>query len=131
VGVPVGLVGESLVDAVVEVLVVGEDNVAADIVELSMAISAVQLDLTVGWKVLTKPSGVTSVEARPPGTSLESTINHDWSLSWFRRFAAPRPVGPAPMTRTSTSLYTMVSRVEVATGCGRSSHLLGHCDVQV
>lgn len=26
---------------------------------------------------LTKPSGVTSVEARPPGTSLESTINHD------------------------------------------------------
>ena len=32
--VPVGLVGESLVDAVVEVLVVGEDDVAADIVEL-------------------------------------------------------------------------------------------------
>jgi hypothetical protein len=36
VGVPVGLFGESLVDAVVEVLVVGEDNVATDIVELSM-----------------------------------------------------------------------------------------------
>lgn len=32
--VPVGFVGEGLVDAVVEVLVVGEDYVAADIVEL-------------------------------------------------------------------------------------------------
>ena len=32
--VPVGLLGERLVDAVVEVLVVGKDNVAADIVEL-------------------------------------------------------------------------------------------------
>lgn len=32
--VPVGLVGQSLIDAVVEVLVVGEDDVAADIVEL-------------------------------------------------------------------------------------------------
>ena len=27
--------------------------------------------------VLTKPSGVTSVEARPPGISLESTISHE------------------------------------------------------
>ena len=33
-GVPVGLVWEGLVDAVVEVLVVGEDDVAADVVEL-------------------------------------------------------------------------------------------------
>lgn len=33
-GVPVGLVWEGLVDAVVEVLVVGEDNVSADVVEL-------------------------------------------------------------------------------------------------
>jgi hypothetical protein len=32
--VPVGLFGEGLVDAVVEVFVVGEDNVAADIVKL-------------------------------------------------------------------------------------------------
>jgi len=32
--VPVGLVGEGFIDAVVEVLVVGEDDVAADIVEL-------------------------------------------------------------------------------------------------
>jgi hypothetical protein len=81
VGVPIGLVGESLVDAVVKVLVMGEDNMAADIVELSMAVSAAQLTLTIARMVLTKPSGVTSVEARPPGTSLESTINHDWSLS--------------------------------------------------
>jgi hypothetical protein len=34
VGVPVIITGESLVDAVVEVFVVGEDNVAADIVKL-------------------------------------------------------------------------------------------------
>jgi len=32
--VPVVLLGEGLVDTVIEVLVVGEDNVAADIVEL-------------------------------------------------------------------------------------------------
>jgi len=32
--VPVGLVGEGFVDAVVEVFVVGEDDVAADVVEL-------------------------------------------------------------------------------------------------
>jgi hypothetical protein len=47
VGVPIGLVGESLVDAVIEVLVMGEDNVAANIVELSMAVSAAQLDMRV------------------------------------------------------------------------------------
>lgn len=34
VGEPVILLGKSLIDAVIEVLVVGEDNVAADIVEL-------------------------------------------------------------------------------------------------
>jgi hypothetical protein len=32
--VPVVILGKSLVDAVIEVLVVGEDNVSADIVEL-------------------------------------------------------------------------------------------------
>jgi len=32
--VPVGLVGKSLVNAVVEVFVVGEDDMPADIVEL-------------------------------------------------------------------------------------------------
>jgi hypothetical protein len=30
-----------------------------------------------GAGALTKPSGVTSVEARPPGVSLESMISHD------------------------------------------------------
>ena len=35
VSVPVLLLGEGLVDAVIEVLVVGEDNVAADVVQLS------------------------------------------------------------------------------------------------
>jgi hypothetical protein len=37
VGIPVIILGESLVDAVVEVLVVGEDDVAANIVELGWA----------------------------------------------------------------------------------------------
>jgi hypothetical protein len=34
VGIPVVLVGQGFVNAVVEVLVVGKDNVATDIVEL-------------------------------------------------------------------------------------------------
>ena len=71
---PVTLVGESLVDAVVEVLVVREDDMAADVVELGWSVS-VSSQLTVGR--LTKPSGVVSVEARPPGVSLASTINHE------------------------------------------------------
>lgn len=79
-----------------------------------------------GIEELTKPSGVTSVLARPPGVSLLSTIIHEgpsWFKSvevvqnykeatltiWFSLFAAPRPVGPEPMTRTSTSLYRYVS----------------------
>ena len=38
-----------------------------------------------GWRrgELTKPSGVVSVEARPPGVSLESTISHE-GPSWGR-----------------------------------------------
>jgi len=81
---------------------------------------------------LTKPSGVTSVEARPPAFSLESMIIHEGPFyrelviqmqnsepnskithkltMWFRRLAAPSPVGPAPMTRTSTSLPQAVSK---------------------
>ena len=39
VGEPVLILGEGLVDAVVEVLVVGEDNVATDIVQLSNALA--------------------------------------------------------------------------------------------
>lgn len=86
-GVPVVLLGESLVDAVIEVLVVGEDNVATDIVQLENGGSPGQrlFDLAErerrsrrgeGSKH-TKPSGVTSVEARPPGISLESMINQE------------------------------------------------------
>lgn len=103
-GVPVAFVGKSLVDAVVKVLVVGEDDVAANIVELAGVSTDV---LWWNWRLggrHTKPSGVTSVEARPPGTSLLSTIIQSGPLIWFRRLAAPRPVGPAPMTRTSTSI---------------------------
>jgi len=77
-GVPIRLVWKRLVDAVIEVLVVGEDDVTANIVELSRVSE-------IAWKeecanVLTKPSGVVSVEARPPGTSLESTMSHEGSF---------------------------------------------------
>lgn len=68
------------------------------------------------------------MEARPPALSPESTISHEgpfyallvsrrsleiatarhWRRGertmWLRRLAAPRPVGPMPMTRTSTLL---------------------------
>ena len=85
VGVPVILAGQCLVDAVVEVLVVREDDVTADVVELcgfKPLVSRTGLpskDGTGGygnWR-LTKPSGVTSVEARPPAFSLESIISHE------------------------------------------------------
>jgi len=33
--------------------------------------------------------------------------------TWFNRFAAPRPVGPAPMTRTSTLLRSDISGLVV------------------
>lgn len=84
---PVILLGQSLVETVVEVLVVGEDNVATNVVQLKyfarqlVAFCAIA-DLQQGllrdcdWK-LTKPSGVTSVAARPPAFSLESTINQE------------------------------------------------------
>ena len=65
-----------------------------------------------------------SVEARPPGFSLESIISHEgpfyfevsnasdagqWMHTiWFKRLAAPRPVGPAPITSTSTLLRELV-----------------------
>jgi hypothetical protein len=71
---PVILVGEGFVDAVVKVLVVGEDDMAADVVELR-TLAFVWSQLSVD--ILTKPSGVQSVEARPPGVSFESTIIHE------------------------------------------------------
>jgi hypothetical protein len=74
VGVPVLVLGERLVDAVVKVLVVREDDMATDVVELGVSARK-----RVNWRarVLTKPSGVTSVEARPPGVSFASTISHE------------------------------------------------------
>jgi hypothetical protein len=73
--VPIGVVGEGFVDTVVEVFVVGEDDVAADVVELLCCL--VEQGVSEKISRLTKPSLVTSVEARPPGVSLESTIIHD------------------------------------------------------
>lgn len=77
-GVPVVLVRESLINAVVEVLVVREDDVTTNIVELRWK-GYVSLDRQemVSYGERTKPSGVVSVEARPPGVALESMIIHD------------------------------------------------------
>lgn len=75
-GVPIVLFREGLIDAVVKVLVVGEYDMSTNVVELA---GSCQLGGGRGEGAgrLTKPSGVTSVEARPPGVSLESIINHD------------------------------------------------------
>ena len=74
-GVPVLIVGKSLINAVIEVLVVGEYNVATNIVELEHISLDIRPSVILGH--LTKPSGVTSVEARPPGVSFESTSIQD------------------------------------------------------
>ncbi len=39
--------------------------------------------------------------------------------TWWRRFAAPRPVGPAPMIRTSTLLHSGVSRGQLGVPAAR------------
>eukprot|EP00958_Prasinococcus_capsulatus_P017827 scaffold2045_cov404-Prasinococcus_capsulatus_cf.AAC.20 len=49
-----------------------------------------------------KPSGVTSVQARPPASSKASTSSQSSTPRWFNRVAAPRPVGPAPRMSTFT-----------------------------
>ena len=74
--VPVILLGQCLVNAVVEVFVVGENDVSANIVEL---ITGQRVVARSTWCYMghTKPSGVTSVDAKPPGVSLESMIIHD------------------------------------------------------
>ena len=77
VGEPVILLGQSLVDAVVEVLVVGEDDMATNVVELQNNGVSGGGAATAGGETLTKPSGVTSVLARPPALSEESTISHE------------------------------------------------------
>ena len=73
--VPIIFLRQRLINAVVEVLVVRKDDMTADIVQL-YHISACYL-LSHELQRRTKPSLVTSVEARPPGISFESTIIHD------------------------------------------------------
>lgn len=75
--IPVILLGQSLVNAVVEVFVVGEDNMSTDIVELSACYFCARVEGQLIEGRRTKPSGVISVEAKPPGVSFESMINHD------------------------------------------------------
>ena len=76
--VPVIFFGQCLVDAVVEIFVVREDDMAADIVELEACQGRVSEAGALNWRGdFTKPSGVMSVEASPPGVSLESMIIHE------------------------------------------------------
>jgi hypothetical protein len=123
--VPVVVLGESLVDAVVEVLVVGEDDVATDIVELRSVSSesrhSIAVDYTyeafrgdIGGSKTT--GGLVAVDNHPRGAVLQgpsrqygaprynSGEDTESRTIWFNRFAAPKPVGPAPMTSTSTEL---------------------------
>lgn len=76
VAVPVIVVGEGFVDTVIKVLVVGEDNVTTDIEKLYAISLCLPMTVTLEGS-RTKPSGVTSVEAKPPGVSWLSTINHE------------------------------------------------------
>lgn len=120
-GVPVVLLGEGLVDAVVEVLVVGEDDMATDVVELAGFASVG--GKTRGGRRETHEAFGGDISGSQATRSLVGVNNHPrWAILeleiswaqlavwygkltiWFRRFAAPRPVGPAPMTRTSTLL---------------------------
>ncbi len=73
---PVIFFGESFVNAVIEILVMGEDDMSADIVQL-VSCQKANIDELQRGDILTKPSFVTSVEARPPGVSFESMIIHD------------------------------------------------------
>ena len=73
---PVVFFWKGFVNAIVEVLVMREDDMSADIVQLVFCQIA-ETDKVCTEEILTKPSFVTSVEARPPGVSFESTIIHD------------------------------------------------------
>lgn len=82
---PVVFVGERLVQAVIKVLVVGEDDMTTNIVELLFSFIGFgqrerlsrRLKANRSGGSLTKPSGVTSVEASPPGFSFASSISHE------------------------------------------------------
>ena len=75
--VPIFFSGQSLIDAIVKVFVVGKENVATDIVKLHATLALTAPNVHFLKPTLTNPSGVTSVEAKPPGVSFESTIIHD------------------------------------------------------
>lgn len=144
-GVPVLILGERLVNAVIEVLVVGEDNVATDVVQLPRR--SIHVLVLAGSP--TEPLGIThealrghvggskttgslvGVDDQPRRTILSNWLAgrvfssypstapliffsapHHHRIKtrtiWLRRLAAPKPVGPAPMTRTSTELKRLL-----------------------
>lgn len=82
VGIPIVFLGQCLVDTIIKVFIMREDNMTTNIVELGAHLLALEKSKGTGSgsckeKLLTNPSGVMSVEARPPGVSFESTIIHE------------------------------------------------------
>lgn len=107
VDVPVILHWQSFINAIIEIFIMREYNMTAHIIELICWLGDFKHRKKQDW--LTNPSAVTSVEARPPGVAFESMISHDGPSIWLRRLAAPRPVGPLPIIRTSTLLRAVLA----------------------
>lgn len=89
--VPIIVPWKSLLDTIVEVLVMGEDDMASDIVELTDLESVGLSDEVFDLERLTKPSGVTSVPARPPAFSDESIIIHEGPFCRMRQSGRKPP----------------------------------------
>lgn len=71
--VPVFSLRQRFVDTVIEILVMRENDMTSNIIKLN----GVRCRIIKLFDRLTKPSGVISVDARPPGVSLASMIIHD------------------------------------------------------
>ncbi len=78
-GIPICFFGKGLVDNIVEVFIVREDDMATNVIELwrMSATTEEPFCALLNKNGPTKPSGVVSVEARPPGVELESIIIHE------------------------------------------------------
>ena len=104
--VPVIFIGQGLVNAVVEVFVVREDDMPANIVKLGACQIRVLGAAGFNWRrELTKPSGVISVDASPPGVSFESIIIHDGPFCALSEHC-PNPgisVGPYQLMKALSS----------------------------
>lgn len=126
--VPIVGAGQGLVQALIKVLVVGEDDMATNVEKLLSShplAAAAAFASAPGLNNLRSLPGSrrwtrdhrgsrwrrrSTTRGHPachePSPVIGGRIRH---TIWFRRFAAPRPVGPAPMTSTSTLLGHRIS----------------------